>query len=65
MSCTRIYDFIRGTTIVLPKLAKGDKAPRFDILHPDAEAEALIQAHTERLAGLRPSRDRAETHCER
>lgn len=59
MGCTRLYDFINGTTVDLP--VAGWPAADADLntggassplLHPDAEAERLLGEHARILAEL-------------
>lgn len=64
MMCRRVFDFINGTEFV-PE-APNDVAaarPRFDILHPGAEDEALVARHVDRLASLSRSPARAKKRC--
>lgn len=66
MRCGRVYDFIRGTEIVLPPVKpETAEVQRFDILHPGADEAALVSEHLERLAAVRRPRDRAKTRCAR
>lgn len=67
MSCTRIYDFIGGKTLELPRLARFDTVDevRFDILRPNAGAADLVSAHVARLEAINPPQDRVKMHCAR
>jgi len=64
MSCLQVYDFIIGTTITLPhgKAEAEAKGQKLDIVHPNADAAALVRDHlawihalqARRVAALRP-----------
>ena len=62
MSCTQIYDFIRGTKITLPQLHKDDSkvGPSFDILHPGLAAAELVNSQMKRLEALRGPRGKRQ-----
>lgn len=64
MSCTRIYDFIGGGTLELPRLASFDAADevRFDILRPNAGAADLVSAHVARLEAVNLSQGCVKKH---
>ena len=53
MGCSHVRDFIRGTTIVLPRPASQspDREPH-DILRPNQKAAELISRHVEVLEAL-------------
>ncbi len=55
MGCTQIYDFIRGTTIHLPRPPRinSDHHEHLDVLRPSKEAEELVSRHIERLEAFR------------
>jgi hypothetical protein len=59
MMCSRIYDFVTGTEVVLaapPCHAIREAAPEgpnLDILRPNPAAKALIKQHEETLLKLR------------
>lgn len=54
MSCSHVHDFIKGTTIALPRAVVSQSPDRevFDILRPSSKAAVLVSQHTETLNRL-------------
>ena len=54
MGCFQIHDFIRGTTIALPRAMVGqsDNHEGCDILRPNREATTLVLRHVAALEAL-------------
>ncbi len=53
--CNRVFDFVSGAEIVLPR--PGDDLPEWDIVRPNPAAAALLAEH-QRLIEQRVSRNR-------
>jgi hypothetical protein len=52
MTCARVYDFINGTTVTLPRhrVVRSDEDGVWDILHPNQRASSLVARHIRTLA---------------
>ena len=57
MTCARLYDFVEGTKITLPKPLPGEAngSKPWDILRPNARADSLVARHIRVLAAKRGS----------
>jgi hypothetical protein len=51
MNCLHVHDFIKGTTIALPRanLSQPVDRERWDIFHPNQEAAELVLRHVDAL----------------
>jgi hypothetical protein len=60
VNCLHVHDFIKGTTIVLPRGNVGQSVvgEGWDILHSNQEAAELVSRHVEALDALTLKRKR-------
>lgn len=55
MTCTHIHDFIRGTTLALPRpgIGKSIRSSQWDIVRPNQNTQRLVSRHLKALEALK------------